>query len=92
MKCDMLAQDLMFVDTTTYTEHAVMAVVEHGFQVAWKTQGAAYMGKESATFLSNYNGRHPYNRTRARDLVDTYKELEGVHKGDRSVIWARPSA
>ncbi|BDA44057.1 hypothetical protein COCOBI_05-2410 [Coccomyxa sp. Obi] len=84
-------KDLMFVDLSTYTEHALGAVVDHAFQVAWKTQGAAYMGKEAASFLNNYRGRHLYNRTRAQELVDKYKELAAWLRHDRGVMWAKPS-
>lgn len=82
----------MFVDLSTYTEHALGAVVEHTFQVAWKTQGAAHMGKESASFLNAYRGRRSYNKTRAHDLVNKYKELAALHIDDRGVMGAKPSA
>ena len=82
----------MFVNLATYIRHALEAVAVHAFQVAWKTQGAAHMGKEAASFLSKYRGRHLYNNTCARDLVDKYTELAVLHRSDRGAVWAKPSA
>ncbi|EIE25833.1 hypothetical protein COCSUDRAFT_60841 [Coccomyxa subellipsoidea C-169] len=44
--------------------------------VAWKTQGVLRMGRESASFISSFAGRHTYNTTCARQLLHSYGDLK----------------
>ncbi len=56
-------------------------------QVAWKTQGMLRMGRESASFISSFAGRHTYNATRARQLLHSYGDLKTKVPHD-NVMWA----
>lgn len=85
----MTAQDLMFVDLSTYDVHALRAVVDHGFQVAWKTRGAARIGKASAEFLSSFrSSTQPYDPSRAEQLRVKYEHLATTIASDNT-MWGK---
>lgn len=76
----------MFVDLATYTQHALGAVAEHGFQVAWKLKGAARMGMDAAANLWRFEGRHDINKTRAIQVLNKHIKLAATLKPD-STMW-----